>query len=163
MPKIFFRTTLVASLACFVLSGFFIWQRHAPIQAVANTATGLPKTISFPSLGLILPVIPTENGTTPKGVSYVTSTPLPGTPGNSVFYGHNWPNLLGKLHTLVPGQEVHISFSDSKLVKFRIISTSIVDSDQTAVIKQTTDARITVYTCIGLFDSKRFILVAQPI
>lgn len=48
----------------------------------------------FSSIGFDLPIVPAQIAggkweITKNGVSYLTTSPLPGSEGNSVLYGHN--------------------------------------------------------------------------
>ena len=124
-----------------------------------------PVLLSIPSLGIELPVIPAklaENRweSTSKGVSYLVDSPVPGEVGNSILYGHNWPNILGKLRQIEPGSEIFINLSDGKRIKFVVEYTQDVYPSQSGVLDQTQDKRITLYTCIGFLDSKRFVVTA---
>ena len=166
------------------LSGFFLWQRTTPsriafklneIQAATTSAaahetvSSRPTVIKLASVGLELPIVPTElkNGhwqATTEGVSYLISSPLPGEIGNSIFYGHNWPNILGNLPQIKPGDTIEVDFSDGSHKKFRIEYTLTVTPDQTHILNPSQDRRLTLYTCTGFLDSKRFVAVAiiQP-
>jgi LPXTG-site transpeptidase (sortase) family protein len=79
----------------------------------------------------------------------------------NVFYGHNWNNLLGSLVYVTPGETIEIEY-ENHINVYKIVSTQIVNPDQTNVLKLDNDNNILLYTCTGLFDSKRFIVVAEP-
>lgn len=97
------------------------------------------------------------------GVSHLSTTPTPGNPGNSVLYGHNWPNLLGGLVNIQPGDIITIYFDNGGLEDFRVQLTQEVMSSQVSVLDQTDEPRITLYTCSGFLDSKRFVVIASPV
>lgn len=86
---------------------------------------------------------------------------MPGEPGNSILYGHNWTSLFGNLPKTKPGERVDIGFSDGSMQQFIVEYTSIVSPDEIEIIEQTEDTRITLYTCTGFLDSKRFVVVAK--
>jgi len=67
---------------------------------------------------------------------------------------------LGKLPKVKPGQEITIVFTDGSSKIFTIEYTSVVTPDQTHILNPTADSRITLYTCTGLFDNKRFVVTA---
>lgn len=97
---------------------------------------------------------------TTKGVSYLVTSPVPGNAGNSIIYGHNWGNLLGSLSKIKPGQKIEIVLDDNEKRTFIVEHTSIIGPDQTSVLEDTSDRRITLYTCTGFLDSKRFVVTA---
>jgi LPXTG-site transpeptidase (sortase) family protein len=155
---------------------YLLWQRNNP-QRLAFAKRDLPQTIqispqkSFPmeikidSVGIDLPIIGAEikDGiwqTTSQGVSYLISSPVPGEEGNSILYGHNWKNLLAKLIYVKPGDDIHIVYESGENRDFKVEFTQEVTPDQTGVLDATSDSRLTLYTCSGLFDSKRFVVVA---
>ncbi|MCR4263523.1 MAG: sortase [Candidatus Roizmanbacteria bacterium] len=94
-------------------------------------------------------------------VSYLNPSPVPGQQGNSILYGHNWTSILGNLPKTKPGETIQISFSDGTTKNFIVEYTRVVNPDEVEVIKQTEDIRITLYTCTGFLDSKRFVVVAK--
>ena len=158
------------------LTGFLIWQRNSPARLAFKVSeiksapkqvvlTDLrPVSILLPASNIELPIIQTElkDGkwlATSKGVSYLISSPIPGEVGNSVLYGHNWPNLLGKLPKVKPGEIISVKFSDGSIKNFPVQYTLIVTPDQTQILNPTSDSRITIYTCTGFLDNKRFVAV----
>lgn len=167
---------ILFGLICLVFFGYFFWQRNNPqklafnySEAIASEQTSIaerkPVQITMPDLNIDLPVYPAvikKNRweATTKGVSYLTSSSTPGDEGNSILYGHNWPNRLGNLKNAKPGQVIQITFNDKIVKTFIVEYTSVVTPDQTQILAQTKDKRITLYTCIGFLDSKRFVVVA---
>ncbi len=97
---------------------------------------------------------------TNQGVSHLGQSPEPGQRGNSIIYGHNWNNLLGSLVKIKPGQSINIKYDDGSQKNFEVIYTQVVKPTDVGILKQTSDKRITLYTCTGLFDSQRFVAVA---
>ncbi len=98
--------------------------------------------------------------TTDKGISYLLSSPVPGAKGNSILYGHNWESLLGKLTAIKPGEKIEIIMSNGDKRTFIVQFTSVVNPNETHILSQTKDNRITIYTCTGFLDSKRFVATA---
>lgn len=136
--------------------------------SVPTGPTPLPVRVTITRLGVDLPVIPAGIQkdaweTTPDGVSYWIESPIPGQQGNSVLYGHNWLNLLAKLPQSQIGDEVIVTYANNEQKKFTIESAAIVEPTQLSIVYPTTDTRLTLYTCIGLFDSQRFVVVAKPL
>lgn len=175
MKKLLSRLFLILGIFLITFGIYLISLRYSPktltfenaVFAQSTTHSTIPTLLIIPSATISLPVIPssTHNNTweiTSEGVSFLSSSVKPGTPGNSVFYGHNWDNLLKNLHSVKPHDTIEIVMSDKKRMKFVVEYTAVVDPFKTEVIKNTDDTRVTIYTCTGFLDSKRFVVVAKP-
>jgi LPXTG-site transpeptidase (sortase) family protein len=128
-------------------------------------ASGKPDVIKIPSIEKELKIIPSKvvNNrweSTKKGVSYLETSPIPSEIGNSIIYGHNYPNLLKDLTKVKVGDEIAIVFENGGEKKFDVIFTQEVRPDQSTILNSTSDRRITLYTCSGFLDSKRFVITA---
>lgn len=163
---------LSLGIVCFLLAVFFTWQRHTSqrLSSQQQPAVGnlQPTTAIIKDLKIAVPIYPVslENGqwpTTPKGIFYLIDSATPGETGNSILYGHNWPNLLGALPQARRGQEIQIQRANGEIKRFVIIKTAIVTPDQTHVLSPSQDSRLTLYTCTGFLDQKRFVVTAAPI
>lgn len=151
---------------------FLVWERTSPqtlVFAQAEThiqeGSAQPEKIVIPALSLTLPVYPARlvNGTwetTKNGVSYAVDSPLPGSPGNSVFYGHNWPNLLGNLKKVMPGDKVIAVNGKGEEIGYTVVYTAVVAPMDTRISADTADSRLTIYTCTGFMDTKRLVVTA---
>lgn len=162
-----------------LLAGFLLVRRYLPTTPSFNVtvsvdqlslqdASLMPVRLEIPDLNVALPVFPAtiKNGkweTTRSGVSFLTSSSVPGTRGNSVFYGHNTPNLLGKLSRIQPGSRLVVAGQDGSQITYTVLFTATVTPNQTHILDQTEDERLTIFTCAGLFDQKRFVAVAVPV
>lgn len=132
-------------------------------HSVNNKTT--PTEITIKDLGIDVPLIPATVTnqtwqTTTAGASYLSSSPMPGSKGNSIIYAHNWKSLFGNLVNAKIGQEVTVTYPDHTKKTFVIVYTSVVSPDQSTILAPSSDKRITLYTCTGLLDSKRFVAVA---
>lgn len=139
---------------------------ETPETNISNQTELTPSFLEIPSINARVQVIPTmisenEWRTSHIGVSYLSSTPIPGDQGNSVFYGHNWAGILKDLPKVKPGDEILITMSNGEIKKFEVETTGVVEPDSTEVIKPTQDSRITIYTCTGFLDLKRFVVVTK--
>lgn len=128
----------------------------------------LPVQFTLKKSNINLPVIPahiSQNSweTTDRGVSYLITSPLPGSTGNSIFYGHNWTSLLGNLTSAKKGDIITITFSDKTQKNFKVQYTTVVSPNETYILKNTEDTRLTIYTCTGFLDTKRFVVVSTEI
>lgn len=164
-------------ILCFLYASYLYWERTNPQRIVfygyhanplkKNTRNNsIPVAIIIPSQKITLPVSPAavKNGnwtTTTNGISYLLSSPVPGDKGNSILYGHNWTNLLGKLVYVKPGEQLIVLFADHTKKSFTVMYTATVTPDQTHILDQTKDKRVTLYTCTGFLDTKRFVAVAK--
>ena len=124
-----------------------------------------PSGLIISSIHVWLPVYPSKinNGnweTSRKGISFLSSAVKPGETGNAIFYGHNWPNLLGNLGRVKPGDSIQIISVDGQTTTFIVSTIQEVSPNDVSVLSQTTDKRITLYTCTGFLDSKRLVVVA---
>lgn len=167
----------IVGLLFLTTASFLFWQRNTPRrlsfetkdsfgQAETRTETSLvPETLVITDLGIKLPIYPAQIRNqkweaTAKGVSYLSTSPIPGEIGNSILYGHNWESLLGDLVDAKPGQEIEILFRDGSKSKFIIQYTQIVTPEETSILKPSEDTRITLYTCKGFLDRQRFVVTA---
>lgn len=173
LSRIFILLGLLSLILFFIL----YFQRNNPKRlAFASDLTSgkvssinssqTPKELLYPDLGIHLPVIPSQINNldwevTDQGISYLTSSPLPGDLGNSILYGHNWSNLLGNLKKAKVGQLIQVKYDDDSVKVFKVEYISEVNPTQSSILDNSNDARITLYTCSGFFDSKRFVVVAK--
>lgn len=163
------------SIILFVLAGWQIWYRINPAPltfsslpaAVSGTSEVSPVKIEFPHLGITLPVIvqAPENGripTTPSGVTFLSTTAVPGETGNSILYGHNWANILKSLPRTKVGDEIAVTMSDGGVRRFTVERIETVAPDNAEVLAPSDSPLVTIYTCTGFLDSKRFVVIAAP-
>jgi len=162
---------------CLLYGSYLAYLRYAPgklafasypaeSSAEYSLQHAAPTQLHIPSMEVNLPVVPsTITGnrweTSNTGVSHLSLSPVPGEKGNSILYGHNRAYLLGNLHKIEPGETIQITFSDNTVKSFIVEYTRIVNPDEVEVIEQTDDIRITLYTCTGFLDLKRFVVVAK--
>ena len=171
--KFFARFSLFIGVAFLIFGAYLIFERYNPQRLGFNNAPAsslvssyaFPKEIIISDLNIKLLIYPAqiENNkweATTKGASYLVSSPIPGDVGNSIIYGHNWFSLLGRLPKIKPGQKIEVVLDNDEKRTFIVENTSIVSPDQTSVLENTTDKRITLYTCTGFLDSKRFVATA---
>ena len=162
-------------IICLILTLWLFWQRHNPKSlAFATTVVEssnssqkvqTPLRLEILDSGIDLPIVSTKSSeknweTTDKGVTYLTTSPVPGQLGNSILYGHNWSNLLGNLKKVKPGQIITVTYSDFSKKQFEVKYKMEVSPDDISILDNTADSRITLYTCSGFFDSKRLVVVA---
>lgn len=169
---------ILLGLLCLIFFSYLFWQRNNPQRlafrdyfsketVVTLNQLSQPEQLIIEDLKINLQIYPfvINNGrwqVSEKGVSYLSSSPIPGEVGNSILYGHNWTNLLGSLPRIKPNQIIKIVYQDGSTKKFVVTSTQVVSWKDTSVLNQTTQPKITLYTCTGFLDSKRFVVSAIP-
>ncbi len=166
------KILIIFGILILSFGGYLIFEHYTPKRLSFNnfrtssvSGSRLPGRIIIPSLNIDLAILPskiTNNKweVTNQGISYLSSSPSPGEKGNSILYGHNWTSLLGRLPKIKPGAEINIAFNNKERKTFIVEYVSVVDSHDTQVIANTNDKRITLYTCTGFLDSKRFVVTA---
>ena len=170
MKLAFAKFLLLCSGILFLAGVYLIWERTNPYHASAFTGqspqriSGQPESLTIPSVNISLPIYPAKiTGNrweqTTKGISFLSTSALPGNAGNSILYGHNWPNLLGPLHKVKPGQKVYVRYG-TITHSFTIHYVGVVNGDDVSVIAPTSDVRLTLYTCTGFLDQKRLVVTA---
>ena len=162
--------TVILGLGLFFLGFgcYLVIERNAPrdivfARTLENPTVITPSRITISSAQIDLPVysasiVDGQWGISKEGISYLSSTPLPGNIGNSVFYGHNWHNLLGDLKKVKPGDSITVKNNNGKEFVYIVHFVSVVSPNETHIYQNTTDYRLTIYTCTGLLDSKRLVV-----
>ena len=130
-----------------------------------QTKEQLPVRITSQAVGIDTPIYPAvvNNNvweTTKAGASYITTSPLPGQKGNSVMYGHNWSNIFGNLTKAKIGQEITVTFGNGTIETFEVAYISEVSPEASSILAPSQDNRLTLYTCSGFLDTKRYVVVA---
>ncbi len=178
-PRLNFWANILLSIGflTLVLLSYLIYQRYNPQNLSFNVSAMEPASansnsntepvgIQINSINLSLLINPSEivnNKWTAstKGISYLKTSPIPGSLGNSILYGHNWPNLLGNLNKVKPGDKITIIYEDSPPREFEVEYLAEVSPSETSILENSEDHRITLYTCTGFLDSKRLVVVAK--
>ncbi len=138
------------------------------VEYTKTETSSVPVKISISSIALNLPIESTliENGTWPTsqfGVSFLKNSGTVGLPGNLILYGHNWKTILGNLKNANVGDEVIVQNSSGQEFFYNIAYIATVSSDNVSILADSTDERLTLYTCTGLLDQKRLVVVAKRV
>ena len=174
MKKFFSWLLILQSLSLIIvgLYAFYVQQTPSTLAFSNYSATNsvqanglMPTNITISDLGIDLPVyqaaiVNNVWPTSSTGAEYLTSSPLPGSTGNSIIYAHDWVSLFGPLRSAKVGQKVVVTYPDKTKKTFVIAYTSIVPYNQSSILASSNDKRITLYTCTGFLDSERFVAVA---
>jgi len=173
--KLVSKLFILAGIVFYAIGFYNIYLKENPKQlafdqyqvthaSISNTGQ-LPVKLNINAVGISTPIYPSKivnniPETTDKGASYLTESPLPGTQGNSIIYAHNWQNLFGPLTNIRTGEDVEVTYADGTKKTFVIEYTSVVNPSESTILLPSTDSRITLYTCTGFLDSKRFVAIA---
>ena len=178
-PHLNFWANILLSLGFLTLFvfGYLMFQRNNPqkLSFNINEVTAFeslpvsnlkPVGIKIDSLNLALPITESEIKNnkweaSTKSVSHLKTSPIPGEKGNSILYGHNWPNLLGNLNKVKPGDKISIIYNDNSIRSFEVEYSTKVSPEDSSILKASEDNRITLYTCTGFLDSQRLVVVAK--
>lgn len=97
------------------------------------------------------------------GASHLGISANPGESGNIVVYAHNKANLFGKLPKVRKGDLVKLKNESGATHEYAVFETLTVDPSQIDYVLPKEEEVLTMYTCVGFMDSKRFIVLAKPI
>ena len=93
---------------------------------------------------------------------YWTGSALPGQGGNIIIYGHNTRNVFGNMLRVAGDEEITITLKNGRKREYQIMEVIEVNPNDTQVLEPRTDETLILYTCSGLFDSRRFVVLAEP-
>lgn len=99
----------------------------------------------------------------PDAVSHLASSARIGEKGNLILYGHNKNEILGPIRWAKEGAIIELFDEAKNKYSYKVVKTDTVESDNLTYILPTSEETLTLYTCIGFLDSKRFIVVAKRI
>jgi sortase A len=123
-------------------------------QVAAVNAPGLPQLspaemltkVSIPKINLDAIVV---EGTTRKqlalGPAHITETAFPGETGNAVITGHR-DTFFRHIYELQKGDTVFVR-RNGEVFKYEVTEKKIVKPEDVSVLKQTSDAQLTLITC----------------
>jgi sortase A len=98
------------------------------------------------------------------GPGHRPDTPLPGTIGNSVVYGHEkeWGAPFGNLKKAIPGTAMYLRTPKGTILAYDVTAARIVPASQVAAyLGKSTDYRLTLVTDSGgITSGKRLVVIA---
>jgi LPXTG-site transpeptidase (sortase) family protein len=167
--KLLAKICLCGGIICFIILFNMIIMRIFPVtkqKTLGIATTKTPVEISIKDVGIDLPILPAQflNGTfqtTTQGVSYLSSSAIPGDKGNTIMYAHNWLNLFGSLPKVKVGEKIIIIFSDKTKQTFTITKTEKVSAYATGILQPTENRQLTLFTCANFLDADRFVVIAN--
>ncbi len=128
----------------------------------------LPYSIQVKGVTKELTVIPGhfEKGEwdlSPKAAMFLTQSARPNQNGNTVIYGHNTENIFGPLRNAKKGDLIVVRTKDGKQYIYVATTIKVVAPTYVEILKPTKEAQLTIFTCSGLFDSQRLVVVGKRI
>ncbi len=102
----------------------------------------------------------TRTTVSPNAGSYLANGVRPGQGGNVIIYGHNKKEIFGHLSQLKVGDSVQVRTEDGRMWNYVITERAVVDQTDTTLLQPQNGEMLTLYTCSGLFDSKRLVVRA---
>lgn len=125
-----------------------------------------PARIKIAKINLDLPVIETkiQNGIwqiDKNGISHLQKSGVIGQNGNIILYGHNSWDRLGNLSKVSVGDSLEVIGSDDKRYYYIVQSTNVVSPSFVQILSPTGGQEVTIYTCYGFADLKRFVVKAK--
>lgn len=94
-----------------------------------------------------------------------SSTPL--NDGNTVIVGHRFygsnVSTFYHLDKVLPGQKLAIYWEGQEIV-YEVVETKVVEATEIDIEAQTSDRRLTIYTCTPIWTAKqRLVVIALPV
>lgn len=128
----------------------------------------LPVEIIIPSIQIDLKVDPGQikDGVwqiSEKSATFLNTSAPPGSGGNTVIYGHNKQAIFGNLPYLSVGQKITIKTKSGKIYNYIAEKKYFVGPDRVDLVSPSDKEELTIYTCYGLFDGERAVIVAKPL
>lgn len=141
--------------------------KEGAAQEVSDPVTK-PAQLYIPKLAKVLEisdgeVIDNRWTVAESGVSYLTTSAMPGNIGNSVMYGHNKAKILGGLPYVVKGDPIYVVMTDGRSIRYEVFETKQIKPTQVEILNQSEDSRLTIYTCSGFLDTARFVVISKQI
>lgn len=131
--------------------------------AQASQAKLIPTQVSFGQTNVSVVTAGITDGVWPlsnDSAVYLDGSGQIGQQGNAVIYGHDTNKVFSKLKKLVPGDVITLATQQGDQFHYQVELSQSVTPDQTHILAPTTDERLTLYTCEGIFSQKRRVLVA---
>lgn len=80
------------------------------------------------------------------GPGHMSSSAMPGEPGNSVIAGHR-DTHFGFLRDLVPGDRLEVETFGGRQLEFEVVGTDVVDSRRGSLLLDTAEPMLSLVTC----------------
>jgi len=98
-----------------------------------------------------------------REASHLASSANPGENGNIIIYGHNKREILGNIRALKGKEIITITTAGNIEHRYQVEKIAEVEPKQIEYLLPSNQEILTLYTCSGFFDQKRFIVQAKPL
>lgn len=132
------------------------------LPVLENKPVPQDNRLVIPSIGIDMPIL---EGKTQKvldlgGIWHIPNTSDPVLGGNIVLSGHRWQYLppssttLYLLDKVADGEPVIIYWKGQEY-DYQVVGREIVTPDQTDILNNTDEPKLTIFTCTPLFSTKK--------
>lgn len=152
-------------------SGILSFQLNENVSSSLNTnfthdSAKAPARLIITKVNIDLPIVPTKiKGQVweipDNAAGHLSASAYPGELGRIIIYGHNKTSLLGPIRWLTTNDSITVQSADQSAQNYQITSITEVEPNQLEVLAPTIEETLTLYTCSGFFDSKRFVIQAK--
>lgn len=153
---------LVASSLLYLYKNF----QHPQVTAsgsYSESNTVLPVRIVVDEAGIDVSVKADENYQFSDNEAIFIKTSQDIGSGNSVIYAHNWDGLFGKLKKVKINDDISVHLANGDKVNYQVSQIHTVPAETINILKETSDSRLTLFTCTGFLDKDRLVVVAKQI
>jgi len=106
--------------------------------------------VSIPKINLDVIVVEGTNHKALRiGPGHLKNTPAPGDLGNSVISAHR-DTFFRHIYELTKGDEIEVR-RNGRTYRFQVTGKKIVDPNDVSILKNTSDARLTLITCYPIY------------
>lgn len=99
----------------------------------------------------------------PDAAAHLSTSARIGDSGNMIIYGHNKNEILGPIRWIKVGEKIDLKDKDGNTYSYTVVKTDTVNPDNVSYLQPSNEETLTIYTCVGILDSQRFIVVAKRI
>ena len=163
-------------LGCFILSLPFLpillpMQPKAATRQVVETSSselaGSPTRVIFPKLDLSVPLFAVpyaeEKWTVPTGGAAILTNPSAVGASGQVIYGHNWRSVFASLTKASAGDVIATEYANGQRMLYSVTEVFETGSSDRSALTRGSSTSLIVYTCTGWLDSRRVVVVAEPL
>ncbi len=145
-------------------------QKQIPVEShvvIKEKAFELPTRVIVSKVGIDVEVTPSEiiNGywsVSDNSASYGKGSGIPGITGNTVIFAHARDRLFVNLRNVKKNDVIQILTKEKKFL-YKVTEIKEVNPNDTSVISETKTEKLTLYTCSGWLDEKRFVVIGIPV
>lgn len=161
-------TLIVAGIFFYVYTQTILSFKVSPmVVGAAHLPSTYPVAITIDTAHINASIIPT---TIKDGIwqiahdkaAFLETSSTPAEGGNIIIYGHNLKNLFGNLYLAKVGDTIKVKTANNLIYEYQVKDIKTVDPSDIDEVTPTDYEVLTVYTCTGLFDSKRLVIKAYP-